>query len=107
MGKPQARKKGRNKDKAHRRIVKAKNLRRFQDQIYEDLQPEKTAKLLNQPIDEDLPGLGQFYCVSCAKHFVNRHSLTTHTKTKDHKKQLKILKEKPYDLKEAELLNNY
>lgn len=35
------------------------------DEIVDDLRPEKKAKLLNQPLDSDLPGDGQFYCVQC------------------------------------------
>ena len=35
------------------------------DQIVEDLRPEKIAKLTKQPVDQDLPGDGQFYCVQC------------------------------------------
>jgi bud site selection protein 20 len=36
------------------------------DQIHEDLKPENADKLKAQPIDPDLPGLGQHYCVHCA-----------------------------------------
>ncbi len=35
------------------------------DEILEDLKPEKAAKLSNQPVDIDLPGDGQFYCIEC------------------------------------------
>lgn len=107
MGKPQGRKKTRAKDKTHRRIVKNKAYTRHNDQIFEDLKPENTEKLVNQPVDEDLPGLGQFYCVPCAKHFCNQRGIEDHRTTKNHKRQLKVLKEKPYDLKEAEILNKY
>lgn len=37
------------------------------DQIVEDLEiPEKRIKLETQPVDLDLPGGGQFYCIHCA-----------------------------------------
>lgn len=36
------------------------------DQIHQDLAPGAAEKLLNQPIDPDLPGLGQHYCIECA-----------------------------------------
>jgi len=29
------------------------------------LKPGKVEKLQSQPIDEDLPGLGQHYCIPC------------------------------------------
>jgi len=107
MGKPQGRKKGRAKDKGHRRIVKAKNQGRYNDQIFEDLQPANRERLLAQPADEDLPGLGQHYCVSCAKHFTSTIGLAAHERTKDHKRRLKTLQEKPYDLQMAAMLNKY
>ncbi len=59
-------------------------------------------KLLNQPINEDLPGLGQFYCLQCAKYFVDKASLDHHTTGKNHKRRLKVLKDKPYTQEEAE-----
>ena len=107
MGKPQGRKKNRAKDKGHRRIVKAKNVGRYNDQIYDDLQPQNVAKFATAAVDEDLPGLGQFYCVSCAKHFTGDIGLQAHKRTKDHKRQVKTLKERPYDLKMAAVLNKY
>jgi len=107
MGKPQGRKKNRAKDKTHRRIVKTKSYTKHNDQIYEDLKPENIVKVTSQPTDEDLPGLGQFYCVHCAKHYVNMKGLDDHKRTKDHKRQVKVLRNKPYDLKEAEFLNKY
>ena len=91
MGKPQGRKKTRAKDTTHRRIVKAKSFTRHNDQIYDDLKPENVTKLVNQPSDEDLPGLGQFYCVLCAKHFVNLKGIEDHKRTKSHKRQNKVL----------------
>ena len=29
------------------------------------MKPENAAKLEAQEVDEDLPGLGQFYCIQC------------------------------------------
>merc|ERR1712188_168317 len=69
------------------------------DQIVEDLKLEK------QPIDPDLPGLGQHYCVSCATHFVDSKALVDHKKTKPHKRRLKALKEEIYT-GPAQLIDN-
>lgn len=81
---------------------RTRNFRKDIDQIYEDVKPENTEKYENQPVDESLPGLGQHYCISCSKYFINKIALAGHKKTKLHKKNLKNLKEKPYTQKEAE-----
>ena len=58
------------------------------DQIQDDL-----AKVLEKgedmkfEIDEDLPGLGQHYCTSCAKHFSDQATLELHSQTKFHKRR--------------------
>lgn len=78
---------------------------RFPDQIYEDLQPENLEKIKQKEADVELPGLGQFYCVACARHFMNTTALTDHCKTKEHKRRKKVLQEKPFDHKEAEFLH--
>ncbi|KNC47699.1 zinc finger protein 593 [Thecamonas trahens ATCC 50062] len=58
---------------------------------------------MNQAVDYDLPGKGQFYCVSCAKHFLDLGNLEQHRRGKPHKRQLKRLrKEKPYTQAEAD-----
>ncbi len=55
------------------------------DQIMKD--PNKKAELLHQPIDENLPGLGQFYCVECAKYLENEYALKAHRKGSRHRKR--------------------
>ena len=107
MGKPQRRKHNTAKNKVFHRIMKTKHFQKHADQKYEDIQPENIHKYENQPLNEELPGLGQFYCIHCAKYFINATSLEGHKKTKDHKRQVKELKTKPYDLKEAQILNKY
>ncbi|CAD6198160.1 unnamed protein product [Caenorhabditis auriculariae] len=72
------------------------------DQIHEDLKPEKAAKLMNQEIDLDLPGDGQFYCIECERYFVDEKTRQIHRKTKLHKNRVKTLKEVPYTVKEAQ-----
>lgn len=71
--------------------------------VLEDMLPEATAKLLNQAADEDLPGLGQNYCISCSKHFITAEARKEHEASKEHKKRLKIcLTEVPYTIEESE-----
>lgn len=57
---------------------KAKDL----DQIHEDLIPEKAAKLMNQPIDYDVTGDAQHYCIECSRYFDNALTLGKHKKSK-------------------------
>ena len=73
------------------------------DLIYNDLStPESINNLKNQPLDEYKPGLGQYYCIECAKYFENQISLDRHQKSKIHKRRVKLLKERPYTPLEAE-----
>ncbi|TEB36840.1 hypothetical protein FA13DRAFT_1622903, partial [Coprinellus micaceus] len=55
-----------------------------------------------QPIDYDLPGLGQHYCVECAKYYETDNALKSHWKSKVHKRRLKELKEPAYTIEESE-----
>ena len=58
------------------------------DQIHEDLKsPKHLAAYKNLKPAEDLPGLGQFYCIECAKYFESEHSMITHRKGSTHKRQ--------------------
>lgn len=70
------------------------------DQIHADL--KQSAKLKNQPVDYELPGAGQFYCVECARYFADERSLEEHQKSKLHKRRVRELKEVPYTPEEAE-----
>ncbi|KAI6228862.1 Zinc finger protein-like protein [Aphelenchoides fujianensis] len=73
------------------------------DQIHEDLKPWKVARLTTaHPVDVDLPGEGQFYCVECARYLVDQETLDKHRKSKVHKQQVKRLKDVPYTQAEAE-----
>jgi hypothetical protein len=42
-------------------------------------------------LDDDLPGGGQHYCISCSKYFVSEGALKDHTKTKPHKRRIAAL----------------
>lgn len=106
MGKPQRRKGNLAKNKFQSRRMKNKHYTRDLDLIYKDMQPENAQKIANKKADITKPGLGQFYCIPCAKHNVSERALTDHRKTKFCKRRLKLLKkEKPFDHKEAEKYN--
>lgn len=67
------------------------------DLIYNELSSQdKIQELLNQPLDETKPGLGQHYCIHCAKYFETAIALKTHLKGKVHKRRVKELKGVPY-----------
>ena len=67
------------------------------DLIYDDLSSQdKIQKLLNQPLDETKPGLGQHYCIHCAKYCETAIALKTHLRGKVHKRRVKDLKGVPY-----------
>ena len=46
-----------------------------------------TNKSIEFEPDEDLPGLGQFYCTPCARHFANDVTFAKHTSSKLHKRR--------------------
>lgn len=82
---------------------KTKRRTRDLDLIYNDASSkESIMRLKNQPLDETKAGLGQYYCIECAKYFENQTSLDRHTKGKVHKRRVKDLKQRPYTNLEAE-----
>lgn len=82
---------------------KTKRRTRDLDLIYNDISDINTIrKLKNQPLDENKPGLGQYYCIECAKYYENQHALDCHLKTKVHKRRVKELKQRPYTNLESE-----
>ncbi len=101
MGHAQRRKGNTAKHKAIGKSRRTRNKTKDMDQIVEDLDPKNILKYQNLPIDEDLPGLGQFYCIFCSRYFVNKKTLDDHYKTKEHKKRVKSSKEKPYTIEDS------
>lgn len=83
------------------RSRKTKHYSRDIDQVINDLEPQNFLKLTNQPINEDKPGLGQYYCVWCSQYFVNQHTLNVHQRSKEHKKRVKASKQEPYTIKDS------
>ena len=53
-------------------------------------------------MDEAKPGLGQHYCLTCARYFITEIAIQEHFKTKVHKKRMKTVKDIPYSHEEAE-----
>ena len=95
------------------RVAVNKRRARDIDQIQDDLraQAENPGKVAaesralqssTQPLNDDLPGRGQFYCVETARHFESAHALAAHKKTKAYKKRVKRLAEKQFTQEEAD-----
>jgi bud site selection protein 20 len=76
------------KNKEYKKRHDTKRRKRDIDQIQDDLKKEEnTGEKVVFELDEDLPGLGQFYCTQCARHFTNLETLEAHQKTKVHKRR--------------------
>lgn len=58
--------------------------------------------MLNQEADIDKPGNAQFYCLHCARYFINDRALQDHFRTKVHKRRLKALELEPHTIEESE-----
>ncbi|SGZ51155.1 CIC11C00000001394 [Sungouiella intermedia] len=87
---------------------KTKRRTRDLDLVYNDLATKESVRALkNQALDETKPGLGQYYCVECAKYFENQISLDRHTKGKVHKRRVKDLRQRPYTPLESEACAGY
>mmetsp|Transcript_13222 Transcript_13222/g.31351 ORF Transcript_13222/g.31351 Transcript_13222/m.31351 type:complete len:118 (+) Transcript_13222:175-528(+) len=87
--------------KAVRTRVRAKDVDQIQDEI-KKIEEDHGGVAPALPVDDDLPGRGQFYCLSCARYFINDDVLQYHYRTKQHKKRLKAVMDKPYTHAEAE-----
>lgn len=58
------------------------------DQIKSDmLSPKHLEQYKATKASEDLPGLGQYYCVECANWFESDNAIITHLKGKNHKRR--------------------
>lgn len=99
MGGTYRRKKTHKAIKDFYRKNKTKRRTKDLDQVHDDLKVYDVSKKLEDP---DLPGMGNFPCVECSRYFIDQAHLDTHLRTKLHKKRLKLLKETPYTLEEAE-----
>ncbi|OQR67436.1 zinc finger protein-like [Tropilaelaps mercedesae] len=84
------------------KAIKTKHRARDLDEIAEDLKLQNVRAMIRQPIDFDLPGAAQNYCVHCAKHFISDKALREHLSSRPHKRRLKDLEEEPYSIEESE-----
>lgn len=72
----------------YKKSHKTANRSRDTDQKQDDLEMEaESGEKKHFEEDEDLAGLGQFYCTPCARHFMDESTLNIHLKTKVHKRR--------------------
>lgn len=57
---------------------------------------------MNQEVDIEKPGAAQFYCIHCARYFIDNHALQEHFRTKVHKRRLKALELEPHTIEDSE-----
>jgi len=85
------------------RRSKTKRRTRDLDQIKADLANQKhLSQYHSTKSPEDLPGLGEWYCIECAKWFEGEHNLVVHRKGKIHKRRVRMLKDEAHSQKAAE-----
>ncbi|GAY68013.1 hypothetical protein CUMW_260830 [Citrus unshiu] len=84
-------------------VFLTENLCLRDDAVYDELQRSDSAKN-PLPFDEDLPGMGQYYCLHCDRYFANVSVRDEHFKTKRHKKRVKeMMGPKPHTQLDADL----
>ncbi|KIW69342.1 hypothetical protein PV04_05223 [Phialophora macrospora] len=85
------------------RRIKTKRRTRDLDQVKADLKSPRHLRLhQNTKASEDLPALGAFYCIECAKYFSDSHNLNEHRRGKNHKRRVRMLKEDAHTQKVAD-----
>ncbi|KAL8135937.1 bud site selection protein 20 [Apium graveolens] len=79
---------------SHKQFRRDKFETKGDDAVYDELKkttdPDYKPKA-PLPLDEDLPGMGQYYCLHCDRYFANVTVRDEHFKTKKHRKRLKIM----------------
>mmetsp|Transcript_23496 Transcript_23496/g.54796 ORF Transcript_23496/g.54796 Transcript_23496/m.54796 type:complete len:117 (+) Transcript_23496:86-436(+) len=93
----------RNGGKTSASVIAKKKRSKDHDQVHDDLKkPEKFQPGI-LPVDEDLPGLGQHYCIACDRYFESDQAKGIHEKSKLHKRRLKQVQDTPHTQRDAEM----
>lgn len=95
----------------HKRARLAKFLVKGDDIIHDELgktaergEREGAASAPVLALNEDLPGMGQWYCLHCDRYFASSSVRDEHYKTKLHRKRVKLMKgPKPHNQLDADL----
>ncbi|CAK0807948.1 unnamed protein product [Prorocentrum cordatum] len=98
-----SRRKVKDNTKKRASVIARKHRTKDIDQVHDDLKtPDKFVPEAMEK-DEDLPGLGQFYCIACSRFFQTAEVLAVHVKSKLHKRRLQKAKDEPHTQRDAEL----
>eukprot|EP00245_Coleochaete_scutata_P010139 TRINITY_DN3501_c0_g1_i1.p2 TRINITY_DN3501_c0_g1~~TRINITY_DN3501_c0_g1_i1.p2 ORF type:complete len:129 (-),score=22.87 TRINITY_DN3501_c0_g1_i1:536-922(-) len=85
---------GQKKKYSHKSARRTKFEKKGDDMVYTELRAPETVKKTDT-YDEDLPGMGQYYCLHCDRHFVSEVVKGEHLKTKMHRKRVKLMEGVP------------
>ena len=103
MGRVKVSRRRTSKNKQFKKQHDTKRRRKDVDQIQDEIaKVNQTGAHIAFDDIEDLPGLGQFYCICCARHFSDEVTLAAHSKSKDHKRRLKDVAQQQYTQAEAD-----
>ncbi|KAH7820072.1 putative bud site selection protein 20 [Monocercomonoides exilis] len=83
------------KTSGHKTAKRAIYFSRDLDLVHSDVEKGKAPPKINPDDDR------QFLCITCSRYFIDERSLLDHKRTKQHKRRLKALKEKPYTSDDA------
>ena len=89
----------------HKQKLRATFLSTHVDVLYDEYhEPEKPGTVNRTELNEDVPGMGKFYCKVTGRHFESALALKNHTKTKRFKKLKKQIANgpKPHNQRDAE-----
>ncbi|CAL6367661.1 unnamed protein product [Bathycoccus prasinos] len=90
----------------HKQKLRATFLATHVDVLYDEYhEPEKPGTVNRTELNEDVPGMGKFYCKVTGRHFESALALKNHTKTKRFKKLKKQIASgpKPHNQRDAEV----
>mmetsp|Transcript_99304 Transcript_99304/g.138001 ORF Transcript_99304/g.138001 Transcript_99304/m.138001 type:complete len:114 (-) Transcript_99304:77-418(-) len=84
-------------------VIAAKRRNKDIDQVHEDLKTPQKFQAGSLPRDEDLPGMGQFYCIACNRFFASEEVKEKHERSKLHKRRLQKASDDPHTQQDAEM----
>merc|ERR1712014_320923 len=83
--------------------IAAKRRSKDIDQVHDDLKHAHKFNPGELPQNEDLPGMGQFYCIPCARFFTSAEVKAKHEKSKLHKRRLQKASDDPHTQRDADM----
>jgi len=97
------RKKKKDNVKGRASVIAKKKRTKDIDQVHDDLKTPAKFQPGTLEKDEDLPGMGQFYCIACSRYFASDDVKKQHERSKLHKRRLAKARDEPHTQRDAEL----